>query len=129
MFTARGIDDKNGVFGRVRRTPGLSDDDRGVGRGQVIDDASKGLEPTAEAASIWGRRQMLQRRDDRTEKLATTTEASAEEDEPGVLTTTMYASVEEAEETKCMSERLQCQRRHCVYRLRVLTTTTALSEQ
>ena len=35
-----------------------------------------------EAAKIWGRRQRLRRYDDGLEELATTTEASAEEDDP-----------------------------------------------
>ena len=59
---------------------------------------------------------MLLCRDDKPEKLATTTEALAEEDEPKVLTKITEASIEEAEDTKCSSERLQQRRRRCVYR-------------
>ena len=40
------------------------------------------------------------------EELATTMEASEEEDDPEVLTTTTEASIEEAEDTTLPSERL-----------------------
>ena len=39
----QGIDDDNGVIDRVRRAHGLSNDNRGVGRGRGIHDASEGL--------------------------------------------------------------------------------------
>ena len=45
-----GIDNDDGVVGRVRRSLRLSDNEGGVGRVQGIDDASEGLETTAEAA-------------------------------------------------------------------------------
>ena len=54
---------------------------------------------------------MLLRCDDGTEELATTTEASAEEDDPDVLTTTTEASIEEVEDTTRLSKRLRRQRR------------------
>ena len=47
---SQGIDDDDGVVNRVIRSRGLSDDGGGIGRGQGIDDASKGLETTTEAA-------------------------------------------------------------------------------
>ena len=46
-------------------------------------------------------------RGDGPEELATTEEASVEEDEPEVSTATTEASIEEAEETMSPSERLQ----------------------
>ena len=46
------------------------------------------------------------RRNDGPEKLATTKEASAEEDDPKVSTSTTEASAEEAENTTRLSERL-----------------------
>ena len=46
----QGIDNDNGAVDRVRRACGPSDDDRGVGRGRVIYDASEGLETTTEAS-------------------------------------------------------------------------------
>ena len=60
---------------------------------------SKGLE-------IQGRLWRLRRRNDGPEELATTTEASTEEDKPKVSTTIMEASDEKAEETTRPSERL-----------------------
>ena len=60
---------------------------------------SKGLD-------IQGRQWRLLHRDDGPEELATTTEASAEEDELEVLMTTTDLSIEEAEDTKHLSERL-----------------------
>ena len=53
------------------------------------------------------------------------TEASAKEDEPEVLTTTMEASAEESEKTALTSEPLFLRRRQYIYRLRVLMTMTA----
>ena len=88
----QGIDDNNGVVGRVIQARGLNNYDGGVGRGQGIDNAFEGSETTTEAARIWGQRRRLQRRDDGPEELATTAEALVEEDEPEVLTTTMEAS-------------------------------------
>ena len=54
-------------------------------------------------------------RDAEPEKLATTSEALAEEDELKVSTTATEASIEEAEDTTRPSERLQQWRRRCVY--------------
>ena len=100
---SRGIDDNDdGVCGR-RRAQGLSNNNGGVSGGQGIDDASDGSETTMDAERIQGRRQRLRRCDDRSEKLATTTKASAEEDEPEDLTTTMEVSEEEVEETTRLS--------------------------
>ena len=45
----QGIDDKYDGIGSVRRDRKLRNNDRGVGRGQVIRDASKGSETTTEA--------------------------------------------------------------------------------
>ena len=99
----QGIDNNNGSFGIVRRARGISDDNRGVGRGQVIDDTSKGSETTAEEARArrqarviydndrgigggrWSQRlQQLQRRrrwriDEASEGLETTTETEADQ--------------------------------------------------
>ena len=50
FLRAKGIDYDDGVVGRVRRACRLSDDDGGVNRGRVIDDASEGSETTTEAA-------------------------------------------------------------------------------
>ena len=47
---AQGTDDNNDVFGRGRRSQGLSDEDGGVNRVREIDDTSKGLDTTTEAA-------------------------------------------------------------------------------
>ena len=44
------FDNNDGGVRRVRRYKGLSDNDRGVGRGQGIRDASKGSETTTEVA-------------------------------------------------------------------------------
>ena len=49
FLQAQGIDDDSGGVGRVRRFRGLSDEDRDVGRGRGIYDASEGLETTMEA--------------------------------------------------------------------------------
>ena len=46
----QGIDNDDGGVIRVRWACGLSENNRGLGRGQGIYDASKGLETTAEAA-------------------------------------------------------------------------------
>ena len=81
---------------------------------------SKGLE-------IRGRQRRLLCLNDRPEELATMAEASAEEDEPEVFTTTTEASIEEAEDTTRPIERLQRQKRRCVYGIRVLVTTTSVS--
>ena len=59
-----------------------------------------------EAANIWGQQRRLQRRDDGPDKLATTTEASAEEDALKVLMTKTEVLEEEAEEKMRPSERL-----------------------
>ena len=48
----QGIDDNNGVFGRVRQARGISNDNGGVRRGQGIDDETEGLETTTEAAGV-----------------------------------------------------------------------------
>ena len=61
---AQGIDNKNGGIGKVRWDHGISDDDEGVGRGQILDDVSEGLEITTEVARIWGRQRKLRRRDE-----------------------------------------------------------------
>ena len=55
----QGIDDDDGVVDRVRRACGLSDADRGVIRGQGIDDASEESETTTEASRIEGRQRRL----------------------------------------------------------------------
>ena len=70
---AQVIDDNKGVVARVRQAHGLSNDDGGAVRGRGIDDASEGLETTAEAST-------------------TTTEALTEEYDPEVSTTTTEAS-------------------------------------
>ena len=80
-------------------------------------------------SEIRGRQQRLLRCNDGPEELATTTEASVEEDEPEILTTTTEASIEKVEDTMPPSERLRRWRRWCVYGLRVLTTTTVASEE
>ena len=46
---AQGIDNDGGV-GRERRARGLSNNNRGIGRGQGIDKFSEGSETTTEAA-------------------------------------------------------------------------------
>ena len=71
----------------------------------------------------------MRRLDVRPEEFATVTEASAEEDEPEVLTTTTEVSIEEAEEKTRPGECLRRWRRQCVNGLRVLTATTAESEE
>ena len=85
---AQGIDDNDGGIGRVIRACGLSNDDVGLGRGRRIHDTSKGLETTTEALRIQGQQQRPQRHDEGTKELATTTKASAEEDDPEVSTAT-----------------------------------------
>ena len=67
--------------------------------------------------------------DDGPEELATTAEASSEENDPEVSTTKTEASIEEGEDPTCPSERVRRRRRRCVYGLRVLTTTTAAREE
>ena len=47
---AEGIDDDDSDVVRVRQAKGLSDNNRGVGRGRLICDASKGSESMTEAA-------------------------------------------------------------------------------
>ena len=56
-------------------------------------------------------------------------EVSAEEYEPKVSRTTTEASDEESEEITRPSELLRQRKRGCVYGLRVLTMTTATSEE
>ena len=53
------IDDDDGGVGRVRRSRGLSNDDRGIRIGRGIRDASKGLETTTEAAGASQRTQVI----------------------------------------------------------------------
>ena len=60
---------------------GINDDNRGVGGGQVINDASKGSEKTMETARIRKQRQRMRRIDDGLEEMATTTEVLAEKDD------------------------------------------------
>ena len=103
---AQGIDNKNDGISGGRRARGFSNDDRGVGRGQGIGNASEGLETTTEAARIWVQQNRLRRCNDRPEEFVATTEASAERNEPEELTTTMETSAEEAEETTRLSEHL-----------------------
>ena len=76
---------------------------------------------------IWGQQRRLRRRDYGPEELATMTEASTEEDEAEVLTTTLEASDDKAKETTLLSEHLQRRMRRCVYGIRVLMTTAAQS--
>ena len=62
--------------------------------------------------------------------MATTTEASVEEDEPEHFTTTTESSAEEAKEMMCLREHLRRWRQRCVYMPRELTmTTVALTEE
>ena len=82
-----------------------------------------------EAARIWGGQRRLWRRDGRTEELATTMEALAEEDEPKVSMATTEASAEEAEETTCLIECLLWWRQWCFYGLRLLMTRTEASSE
>ena len=77
-----------------------------------------------ESASIWGQQWRLRHCGGGPEELATTKEASAEQDVTKVLTMTTEVSAEEAEETTHPSDYLRRQRRRCVYGIRVLTTTT-----
>ena len=70
---AQGIGGNNSVVDRVRQARGISNDDGGVGRGQGIDDATKGMKTTTEASSIQVSQLRLRRRDDGPEELATTT--------------------------------------------------------
>ena len=74
---SQGIDDDDGVVERVRQAHGLINNNGGVGRGRGIDNASDGLETTAEASRIQGRRRRLWRCDDELEEFATTREALA----------------------------------------------------
>ena len=83
----------------------------------------------SEGSEIWGRRRRLRRRNDRPEELATNMEASSEEDYTKVFTTTTEASIEEAENTTRLSERLQRKMRQYVYGKRVLMTTVAASKE
>ena len=56
---SQGIDDDDGVVERVRQAHGLINNNGGVGRGRGIDNASDGLETTAEASRIQKRRRRL----------------------------------------------------------------------
>ena len=112
---AQCIDDGGGGGGRLIRARGISDDNRGVGRGQGIDNASELLETTTEVARILGQRQRMRRCNDSPEELATTTKASAENDNPENSTRMTKALAEEAEETTLLRERLRRWRRRCVY--------------
>ena len=83
---AQGIDNDNGGVGRVRRSHRLSDDNRGVGRGQGIRDASEESETAVEAEGDKKRTkrnlQQHQRRRGRkisTKNTTTTTIVSAED--------------------------------------------------
>ena len=60
----------------------------------------------SEGSDIRGRRQRIRRRNNRPEGLATMTEASAEEDDPEVSTTTTEEPIEEAEDITRLSEHL-----------------------
>ena len=57
----------------------------------------------SKVSDIWGRRGWLLCRNDGLYKLVTITEASAEEDEPEVLTMKMEVSIDEAEDTTRLS--------------------------
>ena len=61
---------------------GIEDENGGVGGRQGIDNASEGSGMTTEVKRVQVHRRRLRRRDDGPEKLATTTEASAEKDYP-----------------------------------------------
>ena len=63
---------------------GINNGDRGAGRLQ-------GIENVSEVSDIWGQQQRQLSQDDGPEELKTTTESSAEEDNPKVSTTTMEA--------------------------------------
>ena len=58
----------------------------------------------SKGSEIWGQQRRLLRHDDGPEDLATTAEASLEEDEPEVFKTTMDTSIEEAGDTTRPSE-------------------------
>ena len=60
----------------------------------------------SKGSEIRGRQRRLLHRNYGPVELATTTEASEEEDDPNLLTTTTEASIEEAEDTTHPSERL-----------------------
>ena len=47
---AQGFDNNNRGVVRLGRAHGISDNDRGIGGGRVIDDASEGSETTTKAA-------------------------------------------------------------------------------
>ena len=96
-----GIKDGGDVI-RVRRARGISKDDGGVGRGRGIDNTPEVSETTTGAVRIQVQRRRLRHRDDGSEELVTTAEASAEKDEPKYLTTTTEVSAEEVEETMCL---------------------------
>ena len=106
FLLAQGIDDDDGVVDRVRHAHGLRNDDRGVGRGQGLNDASEEFETKTEASSIKGQHWRLRRGDDRPEEFATMAEALEEEDDPEVLAITAQALAEEAEKTTRPSARL-----------------------
>ena len=61
--------------------------------------------------------------------MATTTEALVDKYDPEDSTTTTEASVEEAEDTTRLRERLRWRRQWCVYGPRELTTTTEASAE
>ena len=92
-----------------------------------VSEEGNGIDNVYEGSDIRGRRWGLLRRNDMPEELATTTEASAEEDESEVLTTTAQMSAGESKETARLSECLRRRRRRCVYWLRVLMTMTSAS--
>ena len=60
----QGIDDDDGGISRVRRERGVSNNNRGVGRRQGIDDTSKGSETMTETTRVRGQLLRLRRRDD-----------------------------------------------------------------
>ena len=63
---------------------------------------------TTEAARIWGRRRRLRRHNDGPDELTTMTEASVDEYEPKLLTTTMDSLTEEAEVMTLIQVFIQC---------------------
>ena len=67
FLQAQGIGDDDSVVRRVKQARKLRNNDGGVGRVQVIDDAYEVSQITTEAERIQGQRQRLWRRDDRPE--------------------------------------------------------------
>ena len=63
------------------------------------------------------------------EEFSTTMEASEEEYDPEVSTTTTEALAKESEETTRPSEHLRRRKRRCVYGLRAFTTTAVASAE